>query len=380
MRIAFYAPLKSPDHDVPSGDRRMARLLMAALRAAGHEVTVASTLRAYAESDTDQAQIREAGAREADRIRTAWEQAPDLVPDLWFTYHLYYRAPDWIGPPLAGWANIPYVVAEASFAMKRAAGVWSTGHDGVAQALRQADRVFTLAKGDVAGLAKVPVAVDRIVPLAPFVDVSELQAASSVITRHQARAAIQGVGNGPALLAVGMMRQRAKLESYRMLAAALEPLGDLDWTLFIVGDGPARAEVEGLFARWPARRVVFLGQVSSSAMAQVYRAADIFVWPGVNEAYGMVYLEAQACGLPVVAMDSGGVANVVRDGQSGILVGAGDIGAYGAALAGLIGDGAKRRALGRSAQRFVAGERSLAQAARTIDGALRAGLIERSRP
>ena len=48
MRIAFYAPLKSPDHPVPSGDRQMARLLVAALRHAGHDVEIASELRSYA--------------------------------------------------------------------------------------------------------------------------------------------------------------------------------------------------------------------------------------------------------------------------------------------------------------------------------------------
>ena len=47
MRIAFYAPLKPPDHPVPSGDRRIARLLLEALRRAGHEVALASRLRSY---------------------------------------------------------------------------------------------------------------------------------------------------------------------------------------------------------------------------------------------------------------------------------------------------------------------------------------------
>jgi hypothetical protein len=45
MRIAFYAPMKPPDHPVPSGDRRMSRLLIAALGRAGHEVELASRLR-----------------------------------------------------------------------------------------------------------------------------------------------------------------------------------------------------------------------------------------------------------------------------------------------------------------------------------------------
>jgi len=46
MRIAFYAPMKPPDHPVPSGDRRMARLLLAALRRGGHQVSLASRIRA----------------------------------------------------------------------------------------------------------------------------------------------------------------------------------------------------------------------------------------------------------------------------------------------------------------------------------------------
>ncbi|MHA1524196.1 MAG: glycosyltransferase family 4 protein [Alphaproteobacteria bacterium] len=380
MRIAFYAPLKPPGHGVPSGDRAMARLLMAVLRAAGHEVVVASDLRAYAEKATDQAQIRRAAQRQVEDIRATWQRDPDQVPDLWFTYHLYYRAPDWIGPALARHAGIPYVVAEASFAMKRALGVWSAGHNSVGEALRQADAVFTLARGDVAGLAKVPVQENRIVPLAPFVDVGKLQKAAKAKTRRRARSAVLGeggIGPGPLLLAVGMMRHRAKLESYQILAGALGQLGDIAWTLGIVGDGPARGQIEKLFAGMAPGRVRFLGAVVAPAMAQIYRASDIFAWPGVGEAYGMVYLEAQACGVPVIAMNCAGVANVVQDGKSGVLVAAGDVDGYRNALAGLIGDRAKRRKLGRSAAQRVAGEHGLAQAVRTIDSALGAIMIER---
>ncbi|MFV2092924.1 MAG: glycosyltransferase family 4 protein, partial [Hyphomicrobiales bacterium] len=228
------------------------------------------------------------------------------------------------------------------------------------------------ARGDIAGLAKVPVPESRIVPLAPFVDVGALQKASGSVPKRQARAALLGSNTaaGPVLLAVGMMRHRAKLESYRLLAGALKHLADLDWTLVIVGDGPARPQVEALFAGLPAARVRFLGAVPADAMAPVYRGADIFTWPGVNEAYGMVYLEAQSCGLPVVATASGGVANVVRDATSGILVGAGQTGAYRDALERLIIDAARRRELGGLAARFVAETHSLEQAGRAIGRAL----------
>src|SRR3990172_8095375 len=70
MRIAFYAPLKPPDHPVPSGDRRMARLLMTALRHAGHEVDLASRLRSRdgGGDPLRQARIERAGLATADRL------------------------------------------------------------------------------------------------------------------------------------------------------------------------------------------------------------------------------------------------------------------------------------------------------------------------
>ena len=77
MRIAFYAPMKPPDHQVPSGDRRMARLLMQALRGAGHEVELASRLRSW-EGQGDrrrQARIRGDAARLAERLIRRWRDA-----------------------------------------------------------------------------------------------------------------------------------------------------------------------------------------------------------------------------------------------------------------------------------------------------------------
>ena len=65
MRIAFYAPLKSPDHPVPSGDRRVAQLFFAALRVAGHDAFLASRFRSYeGRGDLlDQARLAALGAR-----------------------------------------------------------------------------------------------------------------------------------------------------------------------------------------------------------------------------------------------------------------------------------------------------------------------------
>ena len=102
MRIAFYAPLKPPDHPVPSGDRRVARLLIAALRRAGHERELASHLRSYdGRPAIRPAQAARRGRRLAERLIARWRADPAAAPELWFTYHLYYKAPDWLGPAVS---------------------------------------------------------------------------------------------------------------------------------------------------------------------------------------------------------------------------------------------------------------------------------------
>ena len=78
MRIAFYAPMKPPDHPNPSGDRRMARLLMAALEAAGHEVTLASRFRAWEGTGDNrrQAELRRQGRAEAEDLIEGFRGRP----------------------------------------------------------------------------------------------------------------------------------------------------------------------------------------------------------------------------------------------------------------------------------------------------------------
>ena len=117
MRIAFYAPLKPPDHPVPSGDRQVARLLLAALRRAGHEVSLASRLRSLRPARRP-APAAHRRAR-AGGPPSGWCGAGGdgtARRSLWFTYHLYYKAPDYLGPAVCDALGIPYVVAEASFA------------------------------------------------------------------------------------------------------------------------------------------------------------------------------------------------------------------------------------------------------------------------
>ena len=156
MRIAFYAPLKAPDHPVPSGDRFIAGLLVRALERAGHEVVPASRLRAFDGAGDRDRQLRLArmGRAEARRLLDGWLGSP-RAPRCWFTYHLYHKAPDWIGPRVSARLGIPYVVAEASYAPKQARGAWRHGHRAVAAALARAGRVIALNPDDVPGLERL---------------------------------------------------------------------------------------------------------------------------------------------------------------------------------------------------------------------------------
>jgi glycosyltransferase involved in cell wall biosynthesis len=182
----------------------------------------------------------------------------------------------------------------------------------------------------------------------------------------------------PRLLTVAMMRPGDKLASFRALAEALSRLVDRPWVLDIVGDGEVRGAVEDLFGAFGGR-VAFHGRLDAGALGAFYARADLFLWPAVNEAYGMVLLEAQAYGCPVVAGRNGGVSSVVRHGETGLLAPGGDPAAFAEAVAALLGDGALRRRLGAAARRFVRDERSLAQAAERLRGALMP-LVERPGP
>ncbi len=361
MRLAFYAPLKAPSHPVPSGDRRMAKLLIQALEHAGHRVGVASDFRSFeGQGDrTRQTALAMAGESEARRLIEFYrDQAPGNRPEAWFTYHLYYKAPDYLGPAVAGALDIPYVVAEPSHAPKRADGPWRDGHAAVGRALGQADAVLCLTKLDMACVEAVVRSPRRLFYLPPFLDPAPYDVAAPQ-DRRELAARFKINRNKTWLVAVGMMRLGDKLESYRRLSAALVQVGGDDWQLIVVGDGEARAETEAAFAPLGPDRVIFAGEMSPGELAVTLPACDIFVWPAAGEAYGMALLEAQAAGLPVVAGRVRGVPEVVRDGVSAELVTENDADAFARAVRDLIDRPETRISMAEEAARFVRRERSL---------------------
>ena len=363
MRIAFYAPLKPADHPTPSGDRRIARLFLDALRRAAHQPFVASRLRSYdgAGDTLHQARLAMIARATAARLLRRWREEPDTAPELWLTYHLYYKAPDWLGPTISAALGIPYVIAEASYAPKRAGGSWEIGHRTVAEALRRADAVLGLNPADRECVLPLLQRPQRWIALSPFLDARRYGARS--VRPHSSPL------GPPRLIAVAMMRAGDKLASYRLLGAALARLIDLPWSLEIIGDGPARAEVESALAPLGSR-VSYQGALDEAAIARALADADLCVWPALNEAFGMALLEAQASGVAVVAGRSGGVAGIVVPGETGLLVPPGDVASFAAAVRRLILDGEARAAMGAAARAKVEREHDLPVAAVRLAAAI----------
>jgi glycosyltransferase involved in cell wall biosynthesis len=361
MRIAFYAPLKPPDHPVPSGDRRMAQLVLEALRRAGHEPVAASRFRSF-EGRGDQlrqAQLAVLGGKLADRYLRRCRVMPASAPQLWFTYHIYHKAPDWLGPRVATALGIPYVLAEASLAPKQAGGPWAAGHRAAQQAIRCADAVIGLNPADRDCVLPLLADPGHWVAIKPFLDAG--------LYNPLGRKA----GGPPRLIAAAMMRPGDKLASYRVLGDALSRLLDLDWSLEVVGDGAARLAVEAALAPLGGR-VTWAGALGSQAFSRRLAAADLCVWPAVNEAFGMVLLEAQASGLPVVAGASGGVAGIITHEVTGLLVAPRDAAAFAAAVRRLLAGRNLRRRFGRAARRQVVAEHDLPAAASRLGAAIAA--------
>ena len=327
MKVAFYAPLKSPAHARPSGDRRIAQHFIAALRLAGCEVELASELRAW-EGRGDrrrQADIAAQGKRAAAQLIKAYRQRPPFErPRCWFTYHLYHKAPDWLGPAVSAALGIPYLIAEASVADKQRDGAWRDGYAAALAAVKHARLIFNLNSNDLPGLSPWT-GSERIVRMKPFTDLAapamntNTKAAKA---RLRADLAIRHRLDPHAhwLLCVAMMRADSKLVSYRILADAITRLERADWQLLVVGDGEAESCVRALFAPAPPGRVHFLGRLAFDAIPPLMRAADLLVWPAHNEAFGMAVVEALGCGLPVVAGHSGGIGDIVEHNRTGRLI------------------------------------------------------------
>lgn len=164
----------------------------------------------------------------------------------------------------------------------------------------------------------------------------------------------------PILLTVARLVPRKGIDTVlQAMPALLEQFPALQY--WIVGDGPAKESLARQAQELDLLNAVrFLPNISDSDLPDIYRRAAIFVMPtradyhaGSIEGFGIVYLEASASGLPVVAARTGGAAEAVIENETGLLVPPDDPTALEQSIARLLGDPGLRRGMGRAGRRWV---------------------------
>ena len=162
------------------------------------------------------------------------------------------------------------------------------------------------------------------------------------------------------LLTVARLVERKGVDTVlRALPEILHAAPDIHYV--VVGAGVFRPRLDALVQQLGlADHVTFTGELPTADLPRLYSLAQVFVMPnrrlpnGDDEGFGLVFLEANACGCPVIAGRAGGTADAVRDHETGLLVDGEDTGAVAAAIIALLHDEPRRQAMARAGLVFAA--------------------------
>ncbi|MEJ5299873.1 MAG: glycosyltransferase family 4 protein [Thermodesulforhabdaceae bacterium] len=351
MRVGLYFPNKPLNIGIPSGDKTIAEGIVASLGRHGHLCREMTDFRSrlFWKSLQEIIKLPYAFWESVRRFRS-------FKPHIWVTYHSYYKSPDLFGWWLAA-PRIPYVIIQPMRANKRRKQALTKLGAAINDiAIRRASLLISNNLMDIEALKRfVPSKELYYIPPGIFPDMfpRDLNAASTL------RLKLSLPPNIPLLLTVCMFRKGAKWESLAFLFEALELLkSKKNFILLVIGSGSLWSSVRHYAWEKLGDRVEFLGMIPRSELFRYYSLADLFVFPGIGESLGMVYLEAQSCGCPVVALDSEGVRQVVCHGKTGILVSSPLPEAYADAVSLMLDSPKLRDEMGREGMTFVREKRN----------------------
>ncbi len=301
LKIAFFCPNKPLSHPHPSGDLTIARDLHNALNHLGHECReiVACRTRWFWKSTRGWSQA-------LPGLFEAYRKAREFEPDLWLTYHSYYKSPDIMGPFISQLRHIPYVIFQPMYSTRRRkASATRVGFTLNRMALKAASHTFTNNLNDLEALRRI-LRSESITYLPSGIVPEDFQRDEAAGKMIRKRFAIPDTAT--VIMTAARFRPGVKCESlaYLFRSLALLKTSPHEFSLLVVGDGPGEKHLRALAEELLPGRTIFTGPFARRDMVQCYSAADLFAFPGIGESLGMVYLEAQACGLPVVALDSPG--------------------------------------------------------------------------
>jgi glycosyltransferase involved in cell wall biosynthesis len=347
MKILFYAPFKPLGHPHPSGDLITATGIYNYLEKQGHELIVASRLRCRWMYWKPWLWPRLIFER-----RRLVQQFANASIDLWFTYHSYYKAPDLLGTVVSRKLQIPYVIFQGIYSTKRRRRLKTRlGFYLNENTLSAADHIFANKRVDLLNLKRL-VPESRLSFISPGLKPDEF--CFDANARNDLRAQWK-VGDDPVVLSAAMFRPGVKTEG---LTWVIRTCGELfrsghNLWLVIAGDGKEKAKLHRLAQDHLPGRVRFVGKVPRNDIYRFYSAGDLFVFPGIHESLGMVYLEAQSCGLPVVGFENAGVPEAVQNSRTGILVPMYDSDLFADAITRFLTNTDLRQKMGKTAQAYV---------------------------
>lgn len=261
----------------------------------------------------------------------------------------------------------PYIVYTYAKEITESPSMERLHHDR-RRALQEADRVVTISQYTRGELIRLGVDPARIVMIYPGVDATRFQPDGEARQRIRAR---HDLDDRPVLLTVArLIPRKGHDQVIEAMPLILQQVPEVAY--LIVGSGPAEEHLRTLAqSRGVAERVIFAGAVSDEDLPAYYNAADLFLMPnreegGDVEGFGIVFLEANACGKPVIGGRSGGAVDAVTDGETGYLVAPYSSEAIAEAVVRLLTDSALARRMGERGRERVQREFSWERAAQQV--------------
>ncbi len=331
------------DHANPSGDLVTGTELHNYLAGRGHTITLASNLRCRWIYYRPLTLLRL--VKEKNRIL---RQNRENKPDLWLSYHSYYKAPDLLGAICSKQLGVPYVIFQGIYSTKRRKELKTLpGFLLNRKVLHAADHVFTNKRRDLINLKRL-LPENCLSYIAPGIQPRLFEFSD---TYRKTLRQSWAIGDETVIMTAAMMRPGVKTDGVSTVIQSCSELVQrgLPLRLIVAGDGSCRQQLESKAAELLPNRVLFLGKIPRQELYQYYSAADIFAFPGIEESLGMVYLEAQSCKLPVVAYQDWGGREAVVHGQTGLLSPASQPALFTKHIHQLIQETVKRRELAEAA-------------------------------
>jgi glycosyltransferase involved in cell wall biosynthesis len=223
--------------------------------------------------------------------------------------------------------------------------------------LPRADGILTAGRDGAAFATRYGVSPERIFTVPHVIDFDRYAEGTARARRSRDRLRLQLGLDGVTFAYVGRLWSGKGLDHLLDAFGALQRENAHNVSLVLVGDGTDEARLRKRCADEGLGAVVFAGFRDGDALLRLYAAVDVFVFPTLGDPFGMVVLEAMACGLPVLSTSAAGeIADRIDQGVNGFVVPPGDAEALRTPMELLAGDESLRRRMGQAATAKVAGQ------------------------